>query len=102
MTIPRNDFPVNTHPRYMKVIDAAMLLGCSVSQIYALIDSGKLGCYRISTKSQGGIRIDEEAHLLPFLKSVEQGGEQQAEEPPQAAPSAPSVPPSDKTKIDLW
>ena len=61
MEPPNHDFPVNgkSHPEYMTVLDVAKRLKLSRSQIYALIDSGRMKCHRFTTGKSGGIRVPE-------------------------------------------
>lgn len=64
----------------MRVREAAQRLDVSVATVYALVASGKLGCYRIGN-GRGCIRIAEE-HLAEYLKGAE----------PVIAPTPPPPP----------
>ena len=52
------------------VPEVAHLLRLSESQVYALIASGKLRCYRLSTRKQGAVRVSED-QLREFLGASE-------------------------------
>jgi excisionase family DNA binding protein len=55
----------------MTVQQISKRLNCSRALIYALIESGQLGCYRIGLGKQGGVRVSEE-QLQHYLKDREQ------------------------------
>lgn len=74
MNPPTNDIPLKSHPELIEVSDVAAILKVSRSQVYALIESQKLRCYRITTGKQGGIRVSIE-QLRAYLQSVEEGGQ---------------------------
>ena len=56
--------------RFYLVPEVAQMLRLSGSQVYALIASGKLPCYRLSTQKQGAVRVSEE-HPRTFLGASE-------------------------------
>ena len=59
--------------KFYLVAEVAETLRLSESQVYALINSGRLRCHRLTTGRQGGIRISDE-QLRDYLAStVEQG-----------------------------
>ena len=58
----------------MTIKTIAKRLVCSAAHVYALVDAGELGHYKIGLGSQGGIRISEE-HLQAYLERKEQGGQ---------------------------
>ncbi len=43
----------------LKVEKVAELLNVSISQVYALMNQGKLRAYRLTTKKNGGVRFSE-------------------------------------------
>jgi excisionase family DNA binding protein len=55
----------------LTVADVAERLKCSRALVYAIIESGQLGCYRIGLGKQGGVRVSEE-QLSAYLHDREQ------------------------------
>ena len=70
----------------MTVKTISKRLMCSVAHVYAIIDAGELGHFKIGLRSQGGIRVSEE-QLQAYLERKEQGGT-----PPKAEPAAKQPP----------
>ena len=64
-----------------KVPEVAQRLNCGISTVYALLDSGKLGCHRIG-RGRGTVRVSEE-DLQAFLANCHSGGERVEQRPPQ-------------------
>jgi excisionase family DNA binding protein len=56
--------------KFYLVCEVAEILRLSESQVYALINSGRLRCHRLTTGKQGGIRVSEQ-QLAEFLKTTE-------------------------------
>ncbi len=55
----------------MTVAEVADMLRLSLSQVYALVNAGKLRCYRLTTARHGGIRISQE-QIADFLRLTEE------------------------------
>lgn len=69
--------------------DVAVRLGLSPNAVYLLLNSGKLGSYRVGPG--GGRHRISEGHLDAYLRSCESGPgaeKAQAQPPPPAAPPA--------------
>jgi excisionase family DNA binding protein len=71
---------IRANKALMTVSDVAARLKVSTSQVYAMITNGKMRCYRLTTKTQGGIRVSEE-QLEDFLRSAEVNREPLSSEP---------------------
>jgi excisionase family DNA binding protein len=58
----------------MKVKEVAERLSCGPSQVYALVQAGRLRAYRLSARTggQGALRVSE-AQLAAFLADAETG-----------------------------
>ncbi len=72
---------------FYTITELRTLLKLSSSQLYALIDSGKLKCHRFTTGRSGGIRISQ-AQLDAYLRATESEGEPT---PPQRPTQAPRL-----------
>ena len=70
--------------QFYTVADLKEMLKLSASQIYALIDSGKLRCHRFTTKKSGAVRVSQD-QLDDYLRETESAGE--APPPPPLSPS---------------
>ena len=68
---------------FFTVGDLTKMLKLSPSQIYALIESGKLRCHRFTTKKSGAVRVSQ-AQLDDYLRETESEGEA-TPPPPQAS-----------------
>ena len=55
-----------------KIEEVAGMLKISVSQAYALVNSGRLRCHRLTTKKQGCVRVSQ-VQLDAYLKATESG-----------------------------
>jgi excisionase family DNA binding protein len=60
--------------QFYTVTELERLLKLSKSQVYALIRSGRLACYRLTTGKQGCVRVSDE-QLKAYLKRCEEGDE---------------------------
>ncbi len=67
--------------QFYTVNDLVGMLKVSKSQLYAIIDSGKLKCHRLTTGRQGCIRISQ-AQLDAYLQETELPSALVAEEEP--------------------
>jgi excisionase family DNA binding protein len=67
--------------QFYTVADLKKLLKLSASQVYALIESGKLRCHRFTTKKSGAVRVSQE-QLDDYLRETESAGAA-AEAPPR-------------------
>jgi excisionase family DNA binding protein len=56
--------------KFFTVVQLAELLQLSQSQIYALIDSGRLKCHRFTTRKTGAVRVSQ-AQLDAYLRDTE-------------------------------
>lgn len=65
---------------FYKIEEVAEMLRLSVSQVYALINSGRLRCHRLTTRKQGGVRVSQ-AQLDDYLRSTESEGAPALETP---------------------
>jgi len=87
---------------FYTVSELADLLKLSQSQIYALIDDGRLKCHRFTRGRSGAIRVSQ-AQLDAYLASTVQ----QDDEPPASQPAPPTPEPRTRKKaagggVDLW
>ena len=78
---------------FYTVPELKALLKLSRSQVYALIESGKLKCHRFTTGATGGIRVSQE-QLDAFL------GATAGEEPPAKTAVSPPERPTGFTVLD--
>src|SRR5437870_4709737 len=77
--------PLRLAMKFFLVSEVAAALRLSVSQVYALIDSGKLRAHRFTTKKHGAVRVSQQ-QLDDYLRESESVGAAPAKE--QAAPEA--------------
>ena len=68
--------------QFYTVPELKVLLKLSKSQVYGLIDGGKLRCHRFTRGKNGGIRVSQ-AQLDDYLKATEAGGEAVPPETPR-------------------
>ncbi|HVK14733.1 MAG TPA: helix-turn-helix domain-containing protein [Gemmataceae bacterium] len=68
--------------QFYTVPELKVLLKLSKSQVYGLIDGGKLRCHRFTRGKNGGIRVSQ-AQLDDYLKATEAGGETVPPETPR-------------------
>ena len=59
---------------FYTVADLVEMLKLSRSQLYALIEGGKLRCHRFTRGRNGAIRVSQ-THLDEYLKATEDPGE---------------------------
>jgi excisionase family DNA binding protein len=71
--------------KFYTVADLAGLLKLSASQVYALIDSGRLQCHRFTTKKNGAVRISQQ-QLDAYLQATASGPVEPAAPPERPAP----------------
>jgi hypothetical protein len=71
---------------FYTVADLKEMLKLSTSQVYALIETGKLRCHRFTTKKSGAVRVSQ-AQLDDYLRETESEGE---------APALPPLSPAEK------
>jgi excisionase family DNA binding protein len=57
---------------FFTVAEIANMLKLSVSQVYALVDCGKLRVHRFTTKKHGAVRVSQ-VQLDEYLKATEEG-----------------------------
>jgi excisionase family DNA binding protein len=77
--------------QFYTVTDLKSLLKLSASQIYALIESGRLKCHRFTTRRNGAVRVSQ-AQLDAYLKATESGTASPGEEQIQTKEEAPTTP----------
>jgi excisionase family DNA binding protein len=58
--------------QFYTVAELTKMLKLSASQVYVLIESGKLRCHRFTTKKNGAVRVSQ-AQLDAYLKATESG-----------------------------
>jgi excisionase family DNA binding protein len=73
------------------------LLKLSTSQVYALIETGRLKCHRFTTRTSGAIRVSQ-GQLDEYLNATEE--EKGASVPPSEGQSRPSARTSDFKELD--
>jgi excisionase family DNA binding protein len=80
--------------QFYTVADLTQMLRLSASQVYALIDAGKLRVHRFTTRKNGAVRISQ-AQLDAYLRSTESVAAAPPHEAPpeQSAPTGRSRPP---------
>jgi excisionase family DNA binding protein len=84
--------------KFYTVGELSDLLRLSSSQVYALIEEGRLKCHRFTRGKSGGIRISQ-AQLDEFLQATS-APSAPVETPPQAEP--PLRRPAKKAGVELW
>ncbi len=67
---------------FFTVAEIAEMWKLSESQIYALIDSGRLRCHRFTTKKNGAVRVSQ-AQIDVYLRETESGQADPVQEPPK-------------------
>ena len=82
--------------QFYTVADLKEMLKLSASQVYALIESGKLRCHRFTTKKSGAVRVSQ-AQLDDYLRETEREGETVAAPPLSSAEKTPAA---DFTALD--
>jgi len=69
---------------FYTVNELSDLLKLSASQVYALIETGRLKCHRFTTKKSGAVRVSQ-AQLDDYLRETESAGEAVAAPPLSSA-----------------
>jgi hypothetical protein len=69
--------------QFYTISDLIRMLKLSASQLYSLIESGRLKCHRFTTKKSGGVRVSQ-AQLDDYLGETVSAGEA-TPPPPQAS-----------------
>ena len=85
--------------KLMNVKEVADLLGVSTSQVYALVQAGRLKAFRLSARKggQGGLRFSE-AQIDAMLAESETSPQEQA----SPAPTLPTRRGKKARGVDLW
>lgn len=81
--------------KFYTVAELEETLKLSKSQLYGLIESGKLRCHRFTRGRSGGIRISQ-AQLDEYLAATEDAGTHAAPPPAPAPAATPSRPKKEK------
>ena len=72
---------------YFTVPEIAALLKLSTSQVYALVDCGKLRVHRFTTRKNGAVRISQEQLSAYLNATVSNGGGASVPQPEPARAS---------------
>ena len=86
-----------TAMQFYTVNELKDLLKLSASQVYALIESGKLRCHRFTTKKSGAVRVSQD-QLDDYLRATESEGEETVAAPPLSSAEKTSA--ADFTALD--